>query len=61
MNRNMTKMLNSHLLNSINNQFKYIHDQKTKIYKGEKVELNTILEINNYLKNVEEINFDDAE
>ncbi len=57
----MTKMLNSHLLNSINNQIKNIHDQKTKIYKGEKVELDTILEFNNYLKNVEEINFDDAE
>ncbi len=54
-------MLNSHLLNSINNQIKNIHDQKTKIYKGEKVELDTILEINNYLKNIEDINFDDAE
>lgn len=55
----MTKLLQSHLLNSFNGQIKSIQDQKTKIMKDKEVQ-DTLLEINQFIK-TSEFDFNAAE
>ncbi len=57
--QNMTKLLQSHLINSFNEQLKSIQDQKTKIYKEKDLQ-DTILDLNKYFDHAE-LDFTDAE